>query len=236
MAIIGSFDGVHRRFFLSTDNVVSGVLSFNAADFYSEVTDWRNGPSSAPYNDRFLRGLRAVGGDSKGDGKRIGTTAFLMNDWQIGFPDQTLLVQVEGELLLDQATNTNGQRFYYDNLSPTSRVNVEFQTPTFNEIVEVSSNGVSSSTFTSDDRTMLQAINGNLNTLLLRVTQQRAESLDAVPTIATQVDALALGDIRKDDDGNLVLYASDGTTVIKVFEIQNSDGDKVETFTQRVGQ
>lgn len=190
MAIIGTFDGVNKRLYLSTDNVVAGILTFNAADFFSEIVDWRNGPAIAPYNDRFVRPIRAVGGDDKGGGLRVGTTTFLMNDWQIGFPDQTLLVIVDGELLLDQSTNTNGQRFYYDNLSSSSRVNVELRTPTFNEIIEVTGGGVSSVSFTTEDRAKLTAINTNVNTLLARLTAERAESLDLVPDIAANTTTL----------------------------------------------
>ncbi|MGD1941863.1 MAG: hypothetical protein ACFB0G_11175 [Leptolyngbyaceae cyanobacterium] len=237
MAIIGNFDGTNKRLYLSATGVVGGVLSFNAVDFYSEIVEWFNGPATAPYNDRFIRPMRAVGGDSKGGSARVGTTTFLMSDWQIGFPDQNLLVIVEGELLLDQATNTNGQRFYYGNLSPSSRVNVELQTPTYNEVIEVSSNGVISSSFTTDDRAKLEAINTNVNTLLERVTAQRAQNLDALPAIADDAAALARGNISVNTTANtLTLHKPDGT-VHKTFNLTNeNDVATIVGALQRTGQ
>jgi hypothetical protein len=176
MAIVGSFDGVNRLLLLSPHSVSHGEMSFNAADLLAEIIDWRNGPASSPYNDRFIRPARAVGGDSKGGGARVGTSVFLMNDWKIGFPDQSLIVIVQGELLTDQQTH-GGDRFYYGNLSPSSRVTVLLETPAYSELIEVSSSGTIGSSFTNADRATLSEIRGNLSTLVNRINASRPRIL-----------------------------------------------------------
>lgn len=221
MAIIESFDGTNKHIYLGTDQVASGELRFNAADFLSEIIDWRNIGTPPNQNDKWVRPIRAAGGDDKGDGQRIGTTVFLMNDWVMAFPDQTLHVVIEGELLLDQSTNTNNARFYFDNLSPSSRVTVEFETPGRIEIVEVSANGVTGSTFTTGDRTTLNQVANNVAILLSRLTEQRAEKID-------QAVALLRADEVPGQDRYVKRDETDGTILVDKDVIRDAQGQVVE--------
>lgn len=92
--------------FIPEQKIISVNLGVRLLDVqYDLYSEWKRWVSQSEYNTRFPAAMRTVGGDDLVEGKTLGATFFLVNNWKIKPPEENGNLNVIGNLYDDGGGN-----------------------------------------------------------------------------------------------------------------------------------